>query len=286
MQPHATRAPLTRVGLWIVACALALAATPTWAELEVIELDHRPAAELVPVIEPFLDADDVVRAHGFQLIIRASPARLKQVRQIIARLDSAPQQLRITVRQTRQTVGHDEGGQAGARLSQGGAQLGGRVYSTESREAGGGHQQLRVMEGKPALIQFGQAVPVGERTVTVTERGTHVQDTVRYEEVTTGFYVLPRVRGDRVILHISPHRLTLSEEDGGVVNLQQVTTTVTGPLGRWIDLGGTVEEVGRGESGAVYRTRERSEQQGHVQVKVERVAEQYPPGQAPGNMGK
>lgn len=273
--PTVRRPPAQGRAALAVFLLLALIAAPIAqggeATLEVIELKHRPAAEVLPIIQPFLAGDDVIRAHGFQLILRTSPQRLEQVREILARVDVAPRRLLIAVRQALDQGGTRREAGADVELSNRGSAVRGRVHATDTREAGGAAQQIQVLEGNPALIQFGQSMPVGERTVTITAAGAHVQDTVRYKDVTTGFYVLPRVAGDEVILHIGTHRDTLSREHGGTINVQRAETTVRGPLGAWIGLGGTVEHLQRQGAGTVYRTRERTEQQGRIQIKVELI---------------
>lgn len=65
------------------------------------------------------------------------------------------------------------------------------------------------------IVRVGQSVPVHERQVRrVVINGQVVEqvvDATQYRDVTTGFYVLPRLSGDRVTLDVSPQRETLSE---------------------------------------------------------------------------
>ncbi|NIP74393.1 MAG: hypothetical protein GWO16_15925 [Gammaproteobacteria bacterium] len=81
--------------------------------------------------------------------------------------------------------------------------------------------------------------------------------------------IQPFLARDDVILHMAARRDTLSREHGGTINVQRAETTVRGPLGTWIDLGGTVEHLERRGAGTVYRARERTQQQGRLQAKVE-----------------
>lgn len=239
-------------------------------ELEVIDLHHRPADQIVTTVQPLLQQDEVVQAHGFQLILRARPDTIAQVRTLLQHLDRAPKRLLITVRQSDSSQIVDRGANAAVQAAPGDTRARVRVYSTDDRQHGAADQQIQVLEGNPAFISFGQSVPVGERTLIIGQYGASAQDSVRFRDVTTGFYVLPQVSGDQVRLQISPHRDTLSRAGGGAVNVQRADTVVSGLLGAWIELGGTVSSSQRG-GGITYRTRERSEQQGRISVKVEEL---------------
>ena len=59
--------------------------------------------------------------------------------------------------------------------------------------------------------------------------------TVVYHDIGSGFYASPRLNGDRVTIAISQQ----AERAGyGGIDSQRLTTTVSGRLGEWIELGG------------------------------------------------
>lgn len=237
--------------------------------LEVVDLQHRPADQMAEIVQPLLQQDEAVQAHGFQLILRARPDTIRQVRTLLQSLDRAPRRLRISVRHDATTRSVRRGAEAGARIGPDDSEVRARIYGTEARDDGSADQQLQVLEGNPAFIAFGQSVPVGERTVIIESGGATVHDGIQYRDVRSGFYVLPQVRGQRVHLRISPRREAFSRSGGGVVNVQQAETVVEGPLGQWIELGGTLEQTTSRDSGVVYRTQRRSELQARIEVKVE-----------------
>lgn len=72
-----------------------------------------------------------------------------------------------------------------------------------------------------------------------------VVERAQYSDVTTGFYVRPRVSGDRVTLEIGPQRDLLSRQSPGSVDVQSMATTVSGRLGEWMDVG----EIGQDSCG-------------------------------------
>ena len=82
------------------ACALVLGGARAQS-IEVIELRHRSAEDLLPLLRPFVETGGAISGQGSQLMVRASPANLGQLRELLATLDRPPRQLLITVRQDR-----------------------------------------------------------------------------------------------------------------------------------------------------------------------------------------
>lgn len=254
------------ITLWLLICARALAAD---TRLEVFDLKHRPADQLVATVQPLLAEDEVVQGHGFQLILRARPQTIDQVRTLLQRLDRAPQRLRISVRHTADVSNVRRGVAAGGRVKPGEGEVRVRVYGTDDRQDSSASQQIQVLEGNPAFIAFGQSVPVGERTLIIDHGGGTVHDSVRYRDVTSGFYVLPHVVDQRVHLRISPRRETLSPSGAGVVDVQRASTVIEGPLREWIELGGTLDRSAEEGRGIVYSTTGRSLWRSRIAVKVD-----------------
>lgn len=131
------------------------------------------------------------------------------------------------------------------------------------------------MEGREAYVRVGQSVPVRERQVQRTIVGGQVVERVvdgtQYRDVTTGFYVLPRLSGDRVTLDISPQRESLSTQIPGGVNVQRVVTTVFGRLGEWMEIGGITQDSGGRQSVLLGRTTTASSDNRRVLIRVEEV---------------
>src|SRR5690606_36428064 len=97
---------------------------------------------------------------------------------------------------------------------------------------------VQTLEGEPAFIRAGQSVPVPSRNTVITRNGVIVQNSTQYQDAGSGFYVVPRLSGDRVSLMVAPR---LSEVGPGrvpTIDVQDVQTTVSGRLGEWLDIGG------------------------------------------------
>lgn len=273
-------------------CALCAAAA-TFADqtvLEVIPLRHRTAEEVIPIVQPFVERGGAVSGMQNQLIIRATPANLAQIRQLLASIDTAPRRLMITVKQdvdaagkqreaeisgsignrARVTVpGSADDRSLAAEARRGDDSVRARVLSTQSLEADKNTQQLQALEGSRAFIRIGQSIPVPSRTVVRTPQGVQVIDSVQYQDATTAFYVVPRLSGDRVTLEVSPHRDTPGAS--GSFNIQQIHTTVSGRLGEWMDLGGLGQDRTEQQSGIGSRSAATVSEQRKVLIKVEEI---------------
>ncbi|MDD2915587.1 MAG: hypothetical protein PHP70_09735 [Gallionella sp.] len=275
---------------------LLLCSVPALAELEVIALKHRSAEEVLPVIRPLLDKGDAASGMNYQLILRTSPHILAQIKEILESLDVAPRSLKITVmqnvdsetvarltevsgsvgvsREVRVSVpGSANNGGLNAELGQGRDRLGAKVISTRSLEDARNTQQLRVLEGNRALVRSGQSVAVPQRQVIQNQWGTRVIDSTQYQEVNSGFYVLPRINGARVTLEISAQNDSLAPGGGDqpTLRVQQTSSTVSGRLGEWLEVGGLGQRKNNDDSGITTRSASRTNEQRSVLIKVEEV---------------
>ncbi|MBI5751699.1 MAG: hypothetical protein HZA59_06080 [Hydrogenophilales bacterium] len=254
--------------------------------VEVIVLKYRTAEQLIPLVQPLVGKEGAVTGMQNKLIVRATASRMKDVKSVIAGLDTAPRKLMITVRQNvarealeqeasvfsrgRMTI-PETGTEGGLKVEAGGGsnRIGGKVVSTRDLEDSRDTQRIQVLEGNHAFIRAGQSVPYTTQTVIQNGRHVTVTEGTTYRDVTSGFYVVPRISGEQVILEINPQRNTVGAS--GSVNIQQAATTLSGRLGEWIELGGVGGQSTGGGSGTVYSTRSTSSDNRTIFVKVEEV---------------
>lgn len=228
--------------------------------LEVIPLKYRTTDEIIPAIRPFLDKQGALSGMQGQLIIRTTPSNLQEIKQLLDNIDTLPRRLKITVKQdvdstTERRLRELSGsvGAGGARVTVPGSRdnsglviegvrgddnLKVRVQDSQSLDNDKNTQHLQVLEGNRAFIRIGQSLPIPERNVFLTPQGVRVIESTQFRDATTGFYVLPRINGDRVTLEVSPQRDSPSTQSPGSINIQHIVTSVSGRLGEWIDLGG------------------------------------------------
>ncbi|MFV3339316.1 secretin N-terminal domain-containing protein [Pseudomonas sp. NY15349] len=205
----------------LLASLLLVASLTAQAATEVVPLQHRSSAELLPAAQAFIGKDGTVSAFENKLIVNASAERIDDLRALLQQLDTAPKRLLISVDNNDSNFQDNRGN---ARVIH---------YGTSNRD--GGMQQIQASEGQPALIQIGQSIPI---TSTSTDGYGRIQSNTEYRNVTQGFYVTPSLSGDTVRLQISTNNERISHERADVVNVQSTDTTVTGKLGEWITLAG------------------------------------------------
>ena len=222
---------------------------------EVIPLGYRSAAEIIPVLKPLVAPSGSVSGIYTTLVVKADADTLAAIKQILAELDRAPRNLMVTLRHGVSDNLHQSDVDSAFSISTDTSQSSVQVFDTRSSTDGQDVQKVRVLEGNQAFIRFGESVPLAQRALIVSGTAVSVQDSIQYQDVTSGFYVLPRLNGDYVVVHISPHRQNLSNFGGGVIDTQLADTTVSGRLGDWILLGGATNEETLDSSGTVYSTR-------------------------------
>jgi len=255
--------PAIHVLLLAFVALLALSAAGA-DEARVIQLKHRPANEVMPLIRPLLGPDDALSGMDFRLIIRTSDRNLKEVERVLAQVDVARQRLRITVEQAatgdRATTSQSVTGEARigdkARVTlpakppqQGGlvVQKDGLRYTANRRTAtasSANTQTVMTMDGQRAWIRIGQSVPHVRKILALSRRQLVLIQDIELQDVMTGFDVLPRVHGDRVLVEITPRLSSLRNPATGLADFQELSTTVETKLGEWLDLGEILENRG------------------------------------------
>lgn len=257
--------------------------------LEVITLKYRTAEQVMPLLRPMLDKSGTMTGMQNQLIVRTSLANLNDLKKILATIDAMPRRLLITVRQDAAIDRERADAQVAGRLATGNGSivigsgsdsgLRARIDNTRSLNDDRNTQTIQVLEGNSAFIRFGYSVPVPQHQVTRTvvngQNVDRVSSAAEYRDVQTGFQVLPRLNGDRVLLEISPQRDTFASPEQnlppGSVNTQRAATTVSGRLGEWIELGGIAQGGVNQQTVILGSTRETSADNRRVLVKVEEI---------------
>lgn len=226
---------------------------------EVITAGYRSADELVAVIRPLVPPPGSVSSLYDQLVIRTTPENLHEIRRLLQSLDRAPANLLISVKHVADeevrrdlaeaaiiarsgevsvSAGRPVTAQRGlsAQVGDGSSSAAVNVTSSESRRGSTDVQTVRVLEGKEAFIASGTAVPLGHQTTIVQHGQVVVQRGVTYAEANSGFYVRPRLTANGVSLDIFPSD---NRFRGDNIETREIATTVSGPLGRWMEIGGS-----------------------------------------------
>lgn len=256
--------PLIRMlRLWGLLLLL-LGAGPLLAQqgLEVLPLQHRSVEEVLPVLRPLVEPGGSLSGMNNQLFLRASERNRAEIRKALAAMDVPARRLVIRVAtdlsQTEQyRGGRVQGSLGNDRVRIGNADTGGsnqvraQVYDSRSATAGGGTQMVQTVDGGRAYIQVGTSLAVPMRQVVLGPGGAVVSETVEYRDVGRGFYAEPRVRGDRVSVDISQQSDAPGRRGDASIQVQRLSTTVSGRLGEWLQLGGTGQDASSRRQGTL-----------------------------------
>jgi len=265
----------------VLASLLILSVGAHSGQLAVIELNHRRADDVIPVITPFLGAGDTLSGKDGLLFLNTPPENLARIQAIIAHLDQATRQLAITVVQ-----GENALDTLGALSVSGSVAIGDKVTagvgghrgqpddtitvdarSGTSRLHSRDIQRVLVQDGSTATIYVGLSEPVP--TGSPMYQGMRYHQSQGYREVLTGVLVTPRLSGDTITLDIETRRDR--PEDGGkrAVRTQEIQTRVQGRLNEWIEIGGILSGAARKKTGLVYGESGRLASQHNVFIKIE-----------------
>ncbi len=210
--------------------------------IETIQVNHRPAAEILSAIEPFVSKQATVRAVNEYIVIKASQQEIAHIRRLIQTLDTPPQRILISVLQTdkaRQQQDHDQ--QSAKVIATRSAVEGQAViqnWSTQHTRNQGQYFQVRSVTGRAVEIQLGQSVPRTEQQLILFADGHALAGTqTRYLDVNRGFQAIARVLPNhQVSIDILSYASSLDKRQQSL-DRNQIITTITGPVGQWLEIG-------------------------------------------------
>ncbi len=242
---------------------------------EVITIGYRDAREVATMLRPMVPPPGTVTSLSDKLIVKTTPANLREIRALLETIDKAPANLLVSVKhvldeEVRRDLAEvsaeirsgDASVSAGSALkdrrglsasgSDGESSVQARVIREQSEGLSSSSQQIRVLEGNTAFIAVGESRPIREQTTIVQGGRVIVQDSVTYADANSGFYVRPRLSGNRVSMEIIP---AMNRFNGARIQTREAQTTVSGRLGKWMAISGasqsstrTAGEIGRSET--------------------------------------
>lgn len=219
----------------LLACALALGlAAPGALALEVITLSWRDAREVAVLLDPHLRSGESASGVNNQLILDASPARLRQLRRLVSELDTKP--VNLTVELSLDGNHSSSSINWGGRITQSGpdgnlSTPGGWSVGTNTDNSSM-QPFLRVLDNHVGYLALGQSRPLPWR---LYDRRRIIAQGVEYRDAIQGLYVRPRLTGsERVVVEVAVSDDAFS---GRQLNTARLSTTVEGRLGEWLTLG-------------------------------------------------
>jgi len=221
-------------------------------EVAVIKVQHRRAAELVPVVQTMLSAGGsvTVSQRVNSLVVVDNAEAIRRVYAYLERFDKPVEQVRIHVRFN--TAGSDEERAIAARgryskdkisVAVGRKKKDGVDISAQDRR----HRRsstssafVVAMSGSPAFIRAGKEIPYREGSA-FFRRHAPGGATVAWQTAESGFEVTPIVAGDNVHLKIVP-RIAYDDRKDAVIRFFEARTELTTSFGQWVEIGGTTDQ--------------------------------------------
>jgi len=254
----------------LLAITFVTLATFAFAEsnrVQVLQIQSRPAVDLVEVVRPLLGEHASVTAYHDKLIVNGSAQEIARVRTLLKDLDRPARRLVIEVRLDGEKslmrrsldYGLDSGSvRIGDPPAHAAASL--RFEGARTRSHGSGLQRVQALEGRAALIRTGQSIPIHRRG---QGYGYHTgpRYEIGYRELASGFYALPRVHGNQVTVEV--YQQSEQPAGDGRFDHQQASSVLRGELGSWLSLGpidgaDTVNDRGIGHQVTTQRLQDRS----------------------------
>lgn len=222
-------------------------------EFKIITLQHRFAEEILPAIKPLVGDEGTATAMQNNLIIRTSRKNMAEIEQLVTRLDTVRQNLKITIRRnTNNDIGQSRAEISGRRRidnvtveigsrrinKQNGVVLDLENYQNKSNVSN--EQFIRVADGEQAFISVGQSIPYTQEWISLTNRYIGIQRSTAFVNIDTGFAVRPRTIGNQVELEITPRFSQLNRN--GFIDFTTLTTIVRVNRDEWLDIAGIMQQ--------------------------------------------
>jgi len=243
---------LNRTFLSTFLLTVALFAGPAAGQgsLEIIPLRHRTVDQVLPALRPLMEPGATLSGQGTQLIVRTSPANLAEIRRALDEIDRPLRRLQISVRFDDALDSASQGVETSGRITNRGSNVEVRVQDRQGTATERVDQRVQVLEGGRAFISTGRSTPIYDGSV--------------FRETSSGFDAIPRLAGGGVLVEIAQRRETLARD-------QALSTTVSGRLGEWLEIGGALESASRDDSAILSARASRSSRSGRVWIKVDEV---------------
>jgi len=166
---------------------------------------------------------------------------------LVRKLDARLSNLVVSVLQTSSKTAAELNAEATIAVSPDAIRMRGMAGNTADLENRQQHQQLRTLEGQPAIIRTGEVRPVNNYNVYQYGYGATVYNNTQLVEATTGFAVTPRLVGRQVIIDVAPWSDRFGKN--GELDTQSAQTSIRANLGEWVEIAGNVDDENSRHSG-------------------------------------
>lgn len=260
-------------------CTQALAS----GSIHYFDLKNRSAVEVIPILQPLLQENEAISGDGYQLFIKTTNSRAKEIESLLQTIDQAVKMFRISVTNDEYLASSQNSIDGSIRVQTGDADIrvgndrhvdegvtvniNARTVDDQSNKT----QFINVQEGKPAFVSREQIRLVPIYTYEINEYGVDVYNHGRTPYASEdGFYVEARSTDNQ---YANVNLVTVSGGNKHRNNYdyehQYAETSLRVPLGQWFEIGGIDHSYNRTEKGILYRTKEKEERYSKIFLKIE-----------------
>lgn len=244
-------------------------------KIETIQLNHRLAAELLPEVQSFLPEGIPARAFNNFIIIKAETTVINEIKQLINKLDTPLQRLKINILRTDNRLSERQLAQTSADNFISENDMSGSLsitrWSTKDAKKKDQYYQVQGIADRPILIMMGQKIPQKEQYLALLPHGgIAIQSSTRYINIDNGFQAVARILPNHhVSVDIHPIFGQFSSQNG-TIEQSEIISTISGPVDAWLELGQINNSKNTEKRGATRYHSHRQVQQ-FVYIKIDAV---------------
>ena len=245
---------------------------PAYADqIRTIELQHRLAAEILPMIEPMADNYTTISGHDNLLIIKSSTQSFQEIERLAKQLDSKQQSITVTVLRTQQQLNDEQFSDDRLNIdleNPKNSSVEINRWSTKDSRERDQQYQARGIAGQPIDIQMGRAVADNQQQlIFYPNGGIAVQETTQYIQLDNGFQARVNILGNQQArVDILP--LFSKMQRNGDISTTSLLTTVNGPLDQWILIGQIGEQQRQQHNTNTYRSHQDEQQWLYLKIEL------------------
>ncbi|MGV8119753.1 MAG: secretin N-terminal domain-containing protein [Candidatus Xenobiia bacterium LiM19] len=217
---------------------------------KVYRLSYQKAADVEKLIRIFLSREGQVVSdeRSNTLIVKDYPSILKVVSDFIREHDVAQPQVRVYVKfQSQESSSFQNWGVSGFQVQNGwrvAVWAAGSAQSSSARAS----MNLITISGTWGEISCGENIPYPEWFFTWAQNYGYISAIPAYRQVSTGFAVMPVVKGDSIEVTVAPQISYFTDRERGIIRFEKAACTVRMQNGQSIVLA-----AGDGEQSTIIR---------------------------------
>ncbi len=217
---------------------------------KVYRLSYQKAADVEKLVKIFLsnEGQTVSDERSNTLIVKDYPRVLRVIADFIREHDSPQPQVRVYVRfQSQESSSFQSWGVSGFQVQNGwrvAVWAGGSSRSSSASAS----MNLITISGTWGEISCGENIPYPEWFFSWAQNYGYISVIPAYRQVSTGFAVMPVVKGDTVEVTVAPQISYFTDNDRGIIRFEKAACTVRVQNGQSVVLA-----AGEGEQSAVIK---------------------------------